>query len=98
MYAAFADRERAHANVLFQHVTVAEHDVLTMKLLLGDTYTTENRILEQQHAHKNTHYTNSKIKLLQSNYILSHKDTNTAESLIISLNSVKIMLDNTEYH
>lgn len=50
MYAAFADRERAHANVLFQHVTVTEQDVLTMKLLLGGRYTTENKILEQTHT------------------------------------------------
>jgi len=45
VYAAFADRERAHANILFQHVSVTEQDVLTVKLLLGDRnrYTTEKR-------------------------------------------------------
>jgi len=65
VYAAFADRERAHANILFQHVSVTEQDVLTVKLLLGDRnrYTTEKRILEQQYKCMRTHTncTDSKI-------------------------------------
>lgn len=50
MYAAFADRERAHADVLLQCVTVTEQDVLTVKLLLENRYTV-NRVLEQPHPH-----------------------------------------------
>lgn len=52
VYAAFAHRERSHADVLFQHVAVAEQDVLTVKLLLGDRCTTNNSTITNAHTNR----------------------------------------------